>query len=151
MQVKVREGTKKKKKKPFLASSVPNLSLDNLVINPQTPGRELDTNSRLRLQIKLVFCKPREQVGFTNAWVSNQNQLEKVIILLIRLVTRHLYRCTCHCSLVTKESQRKLVKKQTSTESVSLSLSLWGVGITSKCLYFAKEAVTKRSLYIVLL
>jgi len=38
-----------KKQKPFLASSVPNLSRDNLAIDFQGPSGELDANGELGL------------------------------------------------------------------------------------------------------
>lgn len=49
----------------------------------KSPGGELNSNSRFRLQAKLVSCKPRKNVGFTNTRISDQNDLEQVIILMI--------------------------------------------------------------------
>lgn len=46
-------------------------------------GGEFNTNSRFRLQTKLISSKPRENVGFTNTRISDQNDLEQVIILMI--------------------------------------------------------------------
>jgi len=46
-------------------------------------GGEFNTNSRFRLQTKLISRKPRENVGFTNTRISDQNDLEQVIILMI--------------------------------------------------------------------
>ncbi|GAV61051.1 hypothetical protein CFOL_v3_04579, partial [Cephalotus follicularis] len=94
---------KRTKMKPFLSSSVPNLSLDDLAIDSQALSSKLNPNSRLRLQIKLILCKPREQVGFTHTRVPNQHQLEQVIILIFRFVTSHV------CSINHYPSERERV------------------------------------------
>jgi len=78
-----------KENRPFLASGVPNLSLDNLGIDIQTLGGELNSYGRLGLQIELVPREAREQVGLPHAGIADQNQLEKVIVLVISLVPRH--------------------------------------------------------------
>ena len=80
----------KKKDTPFLASSVPNLSLDDLAINFHTLGSKLYPNSRLGLQIKLVPREPREQIGFSHTRITNQNQFEQVVILIFRFVHSHV-------------------------------------------------------------
>lgn len=66
----------REERKPFLASSVPNLSFDNFTIDVQGPGGELDTNGGFGLKVELVLSKSREQIGLTDAGVPNQNHLE---------------------------------------------------------------------------
>ena len=70
---------------PFLASSVPNVSLDDLAINIRTLP-----NSRLGLQIKLVLCEPREQVGFSHTRITDQNQFEQLVIIIFMFVHSHV-------------------------------------------------------------
>lgn len=43
-----------KKNEPLLASSVPNLSLDDPVINPNTPGGEFNADSGFRFDTELI-------------------------------------------------------------------------------------------------
>ena len=50
-------------KLPLLPCSVPNLSLDDLAINVEAPGSELNANSRLGFEAKLVPGEPREEIG----------------------------------------------------------------------------------------
>ena len=66
----------KKERKPFLASSIPNLSFDNFTIDVQGPGGELDTNGGFRLEVKLVLSESGEQIGLADTGVPNQNHLE---------------------------------------------------------------------------
>lgn len=77
------------KKRPFLSSSVPNLSLDDLAINIQAFGGKLDPYCGLGLQVELVPREPGEQVGFANTRITNQNQLEEVIVIIICFVPSH--------------------------------------------------------------
>jgi len=54
---KPKRNTKEAKKLangPFLASSVPNLGLNDLAINIQAASSELNTDSRLRLQTEFI-------------------------------------------------------------------------------------------------
>ena len=44
----------------FQRTSVPNLGLDSLSINVDAPGGELDTDSRLGLEVELVASETRE-------------------------------------------------------------------------------------------
>jgi hypothetical protein len=41
-------------------TSIPDLSLDGLVVDIDAPGRKLDTDGRLGLEIELVSCESRE-------------------------------------------------------------------------------------------
>lgn len=57
----------------FLASSIPDLSLDRLGIHLDRAGCELDTDSRLGVQVEFVAGEPTQQVRFTNTRVTNQH------------------------------------------------------------------------------
>jgi hypothetical protein len=52
----------KKKQKPYFASSVPNLSFDDHAIDVQGPHGELDSNSGLGLEVKLVLSEFGEHI-----------------------------------------------------------------------------------------
>lgn len=58
---------------PFLTSSIPDLSLDCLGIHLDGPGSELDSDGGLGVQVELVPGETTQQVGFTNAGVTNQH------------------------------------------------------------------------------
>jgi len=47
---------------PFLASSVPNLSLDNLIIDANASGGELNANGGLGFEAELVSREARKKV-----------------------------------------------------------------------------------------
>lgn len=54
---------------PFLARRVPNLGLDHLVVHIHTSSGKLDPDRALRVGVKFVARKPREQVRL--AWVTD--------------------------------------------------------------------------------
>jgi len=56
---------------PFLASSVPNLSLDNLIIDANASGGELNANGGLGFEAELVSRKARKKVRFADAGVAD--------------------------------------------------------------------------------
>lgn len=56
---------------PFLAGSVPNLSLDNLVIDANASGGELNANGRLGFEAEFVSCEARKKVRFADAGVAD--------------------------------------------------------------------------------
>lgn len=58
---------------PFLTSRIPNLSLDRLGIHLDRPGSELDSDGGLGVQVELIAGETTQQVGFTNAGVTNQH------------------------------------------------------------------------------
>ena len=74
---------------PFLASSVPNLSLDNLGIDIQSASGELNANGGLRLEVELVLGEPRQQIRLPNSGVSDQHNLKQVVVVIVTSVTRH--------------------------------------------------------------
>ena len=52
------------RKGPFLAGGVPNLGLDDLVVDMNTPGGELDANGGFGFEAELVLGETRQEVGF---------------------------------------------------------------------------------------
>jgi hypothetical protein len=56
----------------LLPSSIPNLRLDRLCVYLDRSGCELYTDGGLRIEIELIACESTQQVGFTNAGVSDQ-------------------------------------------------------------------------------
>nr|KYP33522.1 hypothetical protein KK1_045614 [Cajanus cajan]KYP33524.1 hypothetical protein KK1_045616 [Cajanus cajan] len=74
---------------PFLTSSVPNLSLDNLVINANASGGELNTNGGLGFEAELVSREARKKVGFADTGVADQHHLEQVIVIVVGSVRPH--------------------------------------------------------------
>jgi hypothetical protein len=57
----------------LLAGSVPDLSLDGLSVNLDRPGCEFDADCRLGVKVELVAGESTQQVGFTNARVSDED------------------------------------------------------------------------------
>lgn len=62
---------------PFLPSCVPDLRLDRLCINLDAPGRKLDTDGRLGVEVELVAGESAQQVGFTDSRVSDEHDWRK--------------------------------------------------------------------------
>lgn len=80
---------REKKKEPFLASSVPNLRLDDLVIDVDAAGGEFDANGGFGFQAEFVLRESRQEVRFPNARVSDQHHLEQVVVIIVRSVRTH--------------------------------------------------------------
>jgi hypothetical protein len=57
---------------PLLPGCVPNLRLDRLCIDLDAPGRKLDADGRLGVEVELVAGESAQQVGFSDARVSDQ-------------------------------------------------------------------------------
>lgn len=74
---------------PFLAGGVPNLGLDDLVIDFNAPGGELDSDCGLGFEAELVPREPRQEVRFPDTGVSDQHHLEQVIVIVVRPVRPH--------------------------------------------------------------
>ncbi|KAF4386522.1 hypothetical protein G4B88_006778 [Cannabis sativa] len=68
---------------PFLTSGVPNLGLDDLIVDLNTASSELDTNGGLGFEAELVSGEARQQIRFSDAGVSYQNHLEKIVIVVV--------------------------------------------------------------------
>jgi len=56
---------------PFLASGIPNLSFDDLIIDMDATSGEFYTDRGFRFETELVARESRKEVGFSNAGVSN--------------------------------------------------------------------------------
>lgn len=76
---------------PFLTSSVPNLRLDDLIIDANASGGELNANGGLGFEAEFVSCEPRKKVRFANAGVADQNNLEQVIVIVVGSVRPHFF------------------------------------------------------------
>jgi hypothetical protein len=61
----------------LLASGIPDLSLDGLVVDLNAASGELDADSGLAVQVEFIASETREKVGFTDAGVSNKHHLEE--------------------------------------------------------------------------
>ena len=57
----------------LLTSSIPDLCLNRLGVDLNGTSSELDTDSRLGVQIELVSGESTQQVGLSDAGVSNQH------------------------------------------------------------------------------
>ena len=72
----------------ILASNVPNLGLDNLLINTNTSS-ELDPKGGLRFEAKLVLRELGQQIQFAHTGVPDQNHLKQVIVIIICSLRPH--------------------------------------------------------------
>ncbi|KAF1896662.1 hypothetical protein Lal_00034361 [Lupinus albus] len=50
------------------------------------PGGKFNSNGRFGFQAKLVSSKPGKNVGFTYTRISDQNNLEQIVILVVHSV-----------------------------------------------------------------
>jgi len=82
-----------------VCTCIPYLCFYRLVFCLNALCRKLDTNRTLGFQIELVPRESREQVGLAYAGVSDQNDLEEVIIVIVIVWLRgcHLARCEEGC------------------------------------------------------
>jgi len=60
----------------LLSSGIPDLELDDFVVNLEAIGAEFDTDSDLMLLLELIVHDAFHEAGFTHACVTNDNQLE---------------------------------------------------------------------------
>lgn len=72
----------------LLASSVPDLRLDLLAVYFHGLSLKLNANGGLGVGVKLIPGVPRQQVGLADSTVTNEHDLEKVVLALVLLV-RH--------------------------------------------------------------
>jgi hypothetical protein len=73
---------------PFLAGGVPDLGLDDLIVDVDAAGGELDADGGLGVEAELVAREAREQVGLADARVADEHHLEEVVVVVVRPV-RH--------------------------------------------------------------
>jgi len=62
---------------PLLAGGIPDLGLDCLGVDLDGPSGELNADGRLRVQVELVSGESTQQVGFSDAGVSDQHHCSK--------------------------------------------------------------------------
>ena len=73
-----------------LTYSVPDLQLDNLIVDSESVGTELNTNGNLMLLLELVVHDSLHEAGLAHSSVSNDNQLEEVVLGGDLRVRQHL-------------------------------------------------------------
>lgn len=83
------EWKREKNKIPLLASGVPNLGLDDLIIDTNAAGGEFDADGRLRFEAELVASEAGEEIGFADSGVADENNLEEVIVIVVGSVRGH--------------------------------------------------------------
>ena len=71
---------------PFLASSIPDLSLDDLAFNGDGPSLELNTNGRLWIKAELILGKPGKNLSLAYCRVTDHHHLEHIIYSLCSLL-----------------------------------------------------------------
>lgn len=74
---------------PFLTGGVPNLSLDDLVIDTNTPSGEFYADCGFGLKTELITRKPGEEIGFAHTRVTDENHFKEVIVIVIRSIGCH--------------------------------------------------------------
>jgi hypothetical protein len=79
---------------PLLAGGVPNLGLDDLAVDLETAGGELDADGGLGLEAELVLGEAGEEVGLADAGVADEHHLEEVVVVVLRPVPASVGR---HC------------------------------------------------------
>lgn len=76
--------------KPLLAGGIPNLGLDDLIIDVDAAGGEFHTDGGFGFKAEFISGKTRQEIGFSDARISNQDDLEQVIIIVICSISSHL-------------------------------------------------------------
>uniref|UniRef100_J3M8W5 DUF834 domain-containing protein n=1 Tax=Oryza brachyantha TaxID=4533 RepID=J3M8W5_ORYBR len=71
---------------PLLAGGVPNLGLDDLAVDLEAAGGELDADGGLGLEAELVLGEAGEEVGLAHAGVADEHHLEEVVVVVLRPV-----------------------------------------------------------------
>lgn len=64
-----------------------NIKIEGSVNNLQSPCSEFNTNGGLGFQTEFVTRKPGENIGFSNARITDQDNLEEIIVFMIHLVS----------------------------------------------------------------
>ena len=72
-----------------MTCGVPNLSLDDFFVDADASGGELDADRGFGLEAELVAGEAREEVGFADAGVSDQDHLVEEIVIVVSSVRRH--------------------------------------------------------------
>ena len=74
----------------FLTGGVPNLDLDNLIVDRQVVAAELNSNSDLVLLFKFVIHHALHEARLADACVSDNDELEEMVVLSKGLVLDNL-------------------------------------------------------------
>lgn len=74
---------------PFLTGGVPNLSLDDLIIDSNTPCSEFNADCGFGLKTELIAGKPGEKIGFAHTGVTDENNFKEVIVIIVRSIGCH--------------------------------------------------------------
>lgn len=82
---KYRKLKKERLEVPFLAGGVPDLSLDALVFNNESPRLKLNADCGFWVQAELVPSEPSQYLRFSHRRVADQHHLEHVVYLLARI------------------------------------------------------------------
>lgn len=75
----------------LLAGRVPDLGLDGLAVDLNAAGRELDADGRLAVEVEFVAGESREEVGFADAGISDQDNLEEELQEVSVSIRRRAY------------------------------------------------------------
>ena len=78
---------------PFLTGRIPNLSLDRLGVDLDGSGGELDADGGLGVYVELISSETTEQVGLSDARVSNQNNCGEAVLACIARRGRRRSEC----------------------------------------------------------
>ncbi len=65
---------------------------------------EFNTDGRFGLQAELIPCKSGKQIGLPDSRISDQDYLEKIIILIIRFVSHFSVACSFLCFLIRRSA-----------------------------------------------
>jgi hypothetical protein len=71
---------------PLLSGGVPNLGLDDLAVDLEGAGGELDADGGLGLEAELVLGEAGEEVRLADAGVADEHHLEEVVVVVLRPV-----------------------------------------------------------------
>mmetsp|Transcript_40997 Transcript_40997/g.131083 ORF Transcript_40997/g.131083 Transcript_40997/m.131083 type:complete len:213 (+) Transcript_40997:451-1089(+) len=110
---------------PLLPRSVPDLRLDSLPVDLNAPGGELHADGGLGLEAELVAREPREEVRFPDPRVSNQHDLEEVVVIVIGLVCHGCGPFKLSCKMSERMSE---VRELVSLWEVSLAAEIGAAG-----------------------
>lgn len=72
-----------------MASSVPNLGLDDFFINANAASGEFNTNGGFGLETELILGESGKKIGFADTRVADQDHLEEVVIIIFSSVCTH--------------------------------------------------------------
>ena len=78
---------------PFLAGGIPDLCLDGLGVDLDGAGGKLDADGGLGVYVELISSETTEQVGLSNARVSDQNNCGKAVSACIARRGRRRSEC----------------------------------------------------------